>query len=278
MDMSKWEIAQSLIDAKRVIDSLMYISNNIAKLGNLDIRSKTKALNDAFYISLCVVLDKTLGKKKKAVCEGDSVIGRIYYERDKHAAHRDKSYKKREYASFSEEIAEKKNEILHVRKVCCDLLPSAITLDFVPHDRDLFRQIHHITPEKEEEIKRIKHPNYKRQENYEGIDSKSYHVLYDIEDVGDLSETEKNDYCDVMEAGLNSYEGVQNRQDACIRINVLYNQNMWASVNYDALELIEEMKKSGLLDEFEIPRKSSKKNKEAKAFIKKMIEKMHYNK
>ena len=110
------------------------------------------------------------------------------------------------------------------------------------------------------------------------MDSKSYNVLYDIEDVGDLSETEKNDYCVVMEAGLNSYEGVQNRQDACIRINVLYNQNMWASVNYDALELIEEMKKSGLLDEFEIPRKSSKKNKETKAFIKKMIEKMHYNK
>ena len=42
MDMSKWEIAQSLIDAKKAIDSLMYISNNIAKLGNLDIRSKTK--------------------------------------------------------------------------------------------------------------------------------------------------------------------------------------------------------------------------------------------
>lgn len=277
MDMSKWEIAQSLIDAKKAIDSFMYISNNIAKLGNLDIRSKSKALNDTFYISLCVVLDKALGKKKKAVCEEDSVIGRIYYERDKHAAHKDKSYKKRVYASFSEEIAEKKNEIVHVRKVCYDVLPSSITLDFVPHDRDLFRQIHHITPETEEEIKKIKHPNYNRQENYEGIDTKSYSVLYDIEDVADLSETEKNDYCVVMEAGLNSYEGVQNRQDACIRINVLYNQNMWVSTNYDALELIEEMKRIGLLDEFEIPQKPSKKNKEAKAFIKKMIEETHYD-
>lgn len=277
MDMSKWEMAQSLIDAKKAIDSLMYISNNIAKIGNLDIRSKTKALNDAFYISLCVVLDKSLGREKKAVCEEDSIIGRIYYERDKHAAHRDKSYKKREYTSFAEEIAEKKNEILHVRKVCYDVLPNAITLDFVPHDRDLFRQIHHITPEKEEEIKKRKHPNYNRHESFEGIDAKSYSILYDIEDVGNLSEVEKYDYCVVMEAGLNSYEGVQNRQDACIRINVLYNQNIWVSTNYVALEQIEELKRIGLLDEFEIPKTPNKKNKEAWAYIEKMIEELHFN-
>lgn len=277
MHMSKWEIAQSLIDAKKAIDSLLFISNNIVKIGNLDIRSKTKALNDTFYISLCVVLDRALGKIKKAVCEEDSIVGRIYYERDKHAAHRDKSYKKRAYNSLIDEIEEKKSEIQHVRELCSDVLPSEITLDFVPHDRDLFRQIYHITPDKEEEIKKKKHPNYNRHNDCCDVNAKSYNILYDIEEVGNLSEAERSDYCVVMEAGLTSYEGVQSRQDACIRMNVLYNLNIWVSTNYGVLERIEEMKRIGLLDEFEIPKTPSKKNKEAWKFIKEMVKEMRFN-
>ena len=216
-------------------------------------------------------------RPKKAVCEVDSIVGRIYYERDKHAAHRDKSYKKRVYNSLVDEIEEKKSEIQRVRELCSDVLPSEMTLDFVPHDRDLFRQIHRITPEKEEEIKKRKHPNYNRHESFEGIDAKSYSILYDIEDVGNLSEAERSDYCVVMEAGLTSYEGVQSRQDACIRMNVLYNLNIWVSTNYGVLERIEEMKRIGLLDEFEIPKTPSKKNKEAWKFIEEMVKEMRFN-
>lgn len=61
MDMSQWEIDQSLKD-KKVIDSLMYISNNIAKLGNLDIRLKQK-----HYFILVYVLCRTKlsGRQRK---------------------------------------------------------------------------------------------------------------------------------------------------------------------------------------------------------------------
>ena len=273
MDMSKWEMAQNIIDAKKTVDSLLFISNNIEKIGNLDICSKAKSLNNSFYINLCVVLDKTVGKEKKNICKEDSIIDRIYYERDKHVAHKDKSYQKRVYASLEEEIEEKKKEILHVKEMCSSVLPENLTLDFVSHDRDLFRQIYHVTPQKEEEIKKLKHPNYNRNEHNqrnEDDNSKTYNVLYDIEDVDNLSDTERLNYCVVMEAGLNSYEGVQNRQDACIRINVLCNQNMWTTPNYVALDRIEEMKRLGLLDEFEIPLKPSKKNKKAWEFIRNM--------
>lgn len=262
MNMSKWEIAQNIIDAKKTIDSLLFISNNIEKIRNLDIRSKAKSLNNSFYINLCVVLDKTVGKEKKNICREDSIIDRIYYERDKHVAHKDKSYQKRVYASLKEEIEEKKQEILHVKEICSSVLPENLTLDFVSHDRDLFRQIYNVTPQKEEDIKKVKHPNYNRKEHNqrnEDDNFKEFNVLYDIEDVNNLSDTERLNCCVVMEAGFNSYEGVQNRQDACIRINVLYNQNMWMTPNYVALDQIEEMKRLGLLDEFEIPLKPSKK-------------------
>ena len=38
------------------------------------------------------------------------------------------------------------------------------------------------------------------------------------------------DYGVIMECGLNFYEGLQNRQDACIRINVLFDKNIWCSL------------------------------------------------
>lgn len=53
-----------------------------------------------------------------------------------------------------------KHQIQKVLVVCKDSLPNNITLDFVSHDKELFRLIYGITAEKEEEIKHRKYPEY----------------------------------------------------------------------------------------------------------------------
>ena len=70
---------------------------------------------------------------------------------------------------------------------------------------------------------------------------------------------------------MNTYEGVQNRQDGCIRINVMYNQNIWVTTNYEAVARVQKMKDLGLLNEYEIPQYIDENNREAMAFIEQII-------
>ena len=271
MSVEKWQLAQSLIDAKKIIDSLIYISKNIKAVTNLNISSKMKSMSKEFYIHLCVILDSAFHGKKKSICENDDIVARIYYERDKNSAHKDKSYRRRQYNTLEEEILDKKKEITHVMDLCVEVLPDNITLDFVPHDRDLFRQIHNISPKEEEIIKKLKHPGYGKASTENLVHSKTYQVLHDIDDIKYISENDLNQYCVVMECGLNIYEGVQNRQDGCIRINVMYNQNIWVATNFEAVARVQKMKELGLLNEYEIPQHIDENNEEAMAFVEQMI-------
>ena len=271
MSVEKWQLAQSLIDAKKIIDSLIYISENIKAVTNLNISSKMKSMSKEFYIHLCVILDSAFHGKKKSICENDDIVARIYYERDKNSAHKDKSYRRRQYNTLEEEILDKKKEITHVMDLCGEALPDNITLDFVPHDRDLFRQIHNISPKEEEIIKKLKHPGYGKASTENLVHSKTYQVLQDIDDIKYISENDLNQYCVVMECGLNIYEGIQNRQDGCIRINVMYNQNIWVATNFEAVARVQKMKELGLLNEYEIPQHIDENNEEAMAFIEQMI-------
>ena len=271
MSVEKWELAQSLIDAKKIIDSLMYISENREFVANLNISSRAKSMSKEFYICLCVILDSAFSGKKKSICESDKIVDRIYYERDKNSAHKDKNYRRRQYKTLDEEIVDKKKEITHVMELCKEVLPDNITLDFVPHDRDLFRQIHNISPKDEEIIKKLKHPGYGSTSAEDLAHSKTYQVLHDIDDIKYISENDLSQYCVVMECGLNTYEGVQNRQDGCIRINVMYNQNIWVATNYEAVARVQKMKELGLLNEYEIPQYIDESNEEALAFIEQML-------
>ena len=275
MSVEKWQLAQSLIDAKKIIDSFMYISENIKLVSNLNIHSKMKSMSKEFYIYLCIILDNAFSDKKKSICKSDEIVDRIYYERDKNSAHKDKSYRRRQYKTLEEEIVDKKKEITHVMELCKEVLPDNITLDFVPHDRDLFRQIHNISPKDEEIIKKLKHPGYGRTSAEDLAHSKTYQVLHDIDDIKYISENDLNQYCVVMECGLNIYEGVQNRQDGCIRINVMNNQNIWVATNFEAVARVQKMKELGLLNEYEIPQHIDENNKEAIAFIEQIM--IEYN-
>lgn len=129
---------------------------NIDKVCNLNLRRKVEELRREFYINCCVVLDKSHPKNKRKICE-DKLIEAIYYERDKNCAHRDDDYKSPEFNQLRDMIETMKHQIQQVLVVCKDSLPNNITLDFVSHDKELFRLIYGITAEKEEEIKHRKY-------------------------------------------------------------------------------------------------------------------------
>lgn len=250
--MQEWKLAEYLINAKKNVDSIWYIAENVPIIANINLREKEEFILRSFYVNCCNVLDKSFPKKKKELCHEDEIIARIYYERDKKYAHKDDNYKAIPYKSFTELCERMKNQLIHIREVCAKFLPEVITLDFVPHDKELFRYINGLTSEKEEEIKRKKYIGYNLPISFEGEKCEKT-VLYDTDIIKDMTEEQKNEYCVIMENGLNSYEGIQERQDSCIKINLLYNQNIWATPNPKSLDCIKKLKEAGFLDQYEIP-------------------------
>ncbi len=279
---NKWENANFLITAKKCIDSFLYISNNILELSNLDLREKTDKLRQIFYINLVNVLDELFNTttKRKNIRQNDKIIDKIYYERNKKSAHKDDDYKPRIYNTLEEEIQDKKNELLHVREICAVVLPDIITIDFVPHDKELFRLVNRLNATLETDANKIKYPNstfhsYQLSEEGKHVfkefdteerdrrNAKMFGYEYDkiieryplqsVDDIKIMSDQEKQRYAVIMENGINSYEGLQNRQDSCIKINALLDLNMWCEANINIIKQIEELKKIGFLDVFEIP-------------------------
>ena len=267
--MTQWELARYLIDAKKCVDSLIFISDNISGLHNINLREKCDNVRQKFYINLCVVLDETLGKKKKEICKNDNVIGRIYYERDKNSAHKDSSYRPRKYSSLQEEVGDKKKEILHTRQCCKECLPEVITLDFVSHDKELFRIVHRLNAQIEQDANLIKYPmsvfhSYQLSEEgrhvFKAFDTEKqdretermFRYDYDkmiermplssVDDIKEMTEEEKRRSAVIVENGINSYEGLQNRQDFCIQSNILFKQDMWVSLSENSLKMVEELK------------------------------------
>lgn len=277
--MQKWECARYFIDAKKNIDSLMYISLNLSELSNIDVQEKCDDLRQKFYINVCIVLDEAFSNKKKEICKNDDVIKRIYYERDKNAAHKDKEYQSRKYNSLGEEIEDKKTELIHVLQICKDVLPENITLDFVPHDKELFRLVHRVNDSIENDVNTIKYPSsvfhsYQLTEegkqsfkelstekhdrsvakmfDYDYDEIVEKRLVYSVDDIKGMQSDEKNSAAVKVANGINVYEGIQNRQDFCIKINVLHDQNIWVSIGKKYLEMIEKLKEIGFYDEFEL--------------------------
>ena len=106
-----------------------------------------------------------------------------------------------------------------------------------------------LNQQKEEEIKHRKYPEYgKIQQSGDFITKKIFQEAEDIRIIKN-----KNDYAVIIENGINFYEALQNRQDACIKINVLYNLETWCSFNQEIFSKIQKLKKAGGLNEFDIP-------------------------
>lgn len=268
--MNKWELSRYLIDAKKCVDSILFINEHIKKIANLDIRGRVASLRRDFYINCCVVLDKSFPKDKKKICE-DEVISSIYYERDKNGAHKDENYNPKEYNSFLEMADDMKAQLCAVRTLCKNFLPENVTLDYVPHDRELFRLLYGMTYEKEEELKKRKYPLYGLP--IQGDNTVVKKVFHDTEDARTLTEAEKNDYAVILEDGLNWYESMQNHQDFCIKLNVLYGQNTWCTLNEDIFNQMMQLKELGLFDEFCVPIMQDFENEELMRKIQEIMRK-----
>lgn len=249
--MTKWELARYLIDAKKCVDSIMYIDENLVALKNIGVREKVDSKRRELYINCCVILDKVFPKKKKELCSMDAIVQRFYYERDKNFAHKDSDYKPVEYASLSEMTEELQKQLLHLRELCKKDLPDVITLDFVPHDRELFRFVNGLTAEQEAEVEDKKYPLRKKFAGEQ--DGKSFQIFQDTEEIRHIDKADIKNYATLIENGINNYEGLQNRQDSCIRTNVLFGTDMWCTINKEAIEELEELRKIGLIDKYNVP-------------------------
>lgn len=263
--MIEWELARYLIDAKKNIDSLLFIQLNIDKLTNLNIKERFDKIQMEFYLKLCYILDDVFKKNKKQICASNKVIKAIYDERDKNNAHKDKNYIPKNYQSWNEIITIMKEQIEEVRKVCFEKLPNVLTLDYVPHDKELFRFIYGINKEKEDQINNQKYTIYSNIENKTKINKK---VFNDTEEIKTITDDERKDYAVLFKNGINFYEGIQERQDGCIRANVLFGSNEWC-VYTDVLKIIERLREKGLINEYDMPISYTKWDKQkANEFMK----------
>ena len=255
--LSEWELARYVIDAKKCIDSIMFISDNLSKLRHIDIKKRTNSIRNEFFINCCVILDDTFGKCKKELCKSDEVIKSLYYERDKNSAHKDINYKAKDYESYREMIIDMKYQLKHLKKVCKDYLPEKLTLDFVSHDKELFRLVNQLTVDEEEQIKRKKHPGYRHEKEMSKKNSKEkgkiYKIFSDTEDIRNIDAIERNDYATILQCGINLDETLQNLQDGIIRTNVIYKQNMWVSYNDSNIIALRNILKTDIVDKYFAP-------------------------
>ncbi len=252
--MTKWELARYLIDAKKNIDSLLFVQLNIEKLTYLNIKERFDKIQMEFYLKLCYILDDVFKKNKKQICASNKVIKAIYDERDKNNAHKDKNYIPKNYQSWNEIITIMKEQIEEVRKVCFEKLPNVLTLDYVPHDKELFRFIYGINKEKEDQINNQKYTIYSNIENKTKINKK---VFNDTEEIKTITDDERKDYAVLFKNGINFYEGIQERQDSCIKANVLFGLDVWC-VYTDLLKVMEKLREKGLINEYDMPISYSK--------------------
>lgn len=251
--MGKWELARYLIDAKKSIDTILYLSKYGEKVSMIDIRSTVNETKRNFYVNVCILLDKCFPKKKKEICK-DEQIKSVYYERDKNYAHKDDDYAEKQYGSIGAIAEEMKQQLDAVHKLCLPCLPAILTLDYLAFDSKLFRIANGVTKEKEEAALNIKHPG----RLYQGVsdatcESKIYSVFSDTEGIKRIPPEKRKEYATLIQVGIVLEETLQRFQDSCIRTNVLYGADIWVSINYMKLHQIERIRELGLVDTLDVP-------------------------
>lgn len=133
---------------------------------------------------------------------------------------------------WKETLDELKMQLRQLREVCAKALPDNITLNYVPHDIELFRQVHKISAEDEEKLNIARYPSY----NKPDPDPKNnpypvLEVLHDIEQIKEEgAEQDPNKYGVIFDCGINTHEHLQNMQDSCIKANYLHGSKMWMQV------------------------------------------------
>lgn len=237
--MNKWQLARYLIDAKKCIDSLLYINNKFKKVINLDLREIIDSKLRKFYINLCIIIDHSY--KREDILEmkkNDNIIRKKYYERDKNYAHKDKNYQKEEILKLNNLINRLKKELDYCYIKCKNNLPEGISIDYVSYDNNLFRFVNQISPQLEERVYEVLY----KKENIN--DGKIFKVFEDTEEINKVKDSKK--YAVFLKNGLILKEGLQNRQDFCIKVNVLHKENVWFPIQNNYNKIIEQEEKAFL--------------------------------
>ena len=274
--MKVWENARYLIEAKKDVDSIIFMRDNLFQISEEIRYEYVSRIRDHFFINICDVIDdyiKIDKLNKKELCKNNSIIDMLYYERDKNSAHADERYRLKTYETLDEMISEMKQQMKLVRKICKEVLPEKLTLNYVSHDKVLFRLLNGVDYKKEEELKDLKHT--KRREGiayFTKNEVESKKIITDIKQIRGLTEQEKSEYAIIVNAGINACEGLQNRQDFAIQVNIAYNQNMWVVLNEKDIDNYDFLKNTGVLDQFDIPRVVKVYSNELIAKVNKMIE------
>lgn len=220
--MNEWQLARYLIDAKKCIDSLLYIDKNIDSISNLDLYEIIDAKLRHFYINLCILLGNGVSPNElKELKKDDNIIKSIYYERNKNYAHKDDDYEKKVFNDRRSLILKLQRELNYCLKICKEKLPDCITINYVSYDKNLFRFANQISPILEKKLKIVLYSNNNL------INGENYKVFNDTEEIKNVANN--NEYAVIIENGLTLKEGLQNRQDSCIRVNVLQNENVWCT-------------------------------------------------
>lgn len=247
---AKWQIAQCLIDAKKAVDSMLYIAENGEQLSNIGLRDKTRELRRTFYINCGNLLDKSFHTKKEIL--PDDVVKQVYYERDKHYAHKDSNYQRKEYNSLSEIAEEMQLQLSYLREFCKNALPEVVTLDFVLFDSQLFRLLNGVTKDIEKKIRDEKHP-FGKVPVPPGTATKVLSLLNDMDDLQAIPDDKRKEYAVLLETGICMEESIQKLQDGCIRINALHGENIWISLPKEGFEKITKLREIELMNQFDIP-------------------------
>lgn len=267
--MKKWEVARYLIDAKKDVDTILFIDRYNNKLSVGDKKKAISSARERFYINLTAVIDKyceQMKVNKQVLLNSNSVLRRIKYDRNKHEAHKDEGFLPREYDKLSDMYSDMIKELQEVKLVCSDILPEVITLDFIPYDRTLFRLVYRVNFDKEKEMNHMCYPAFVEVNDIKEsglFTNNKLSFFEDTEDIYRLSEEEKKKKVVLIENGLNILEGLQNRQDACIRLNVLNGTDIWCSINKKDMSIIETfliLYEQNILEVNDIPKDLSMEN------------------
>ena len=275
--MTSWEVSKYLISAKKDIDSMMFIEENIKDIPLAIRRDYVERIKDHFYINCCVVIDAFLDSKNIINTKEEkfrsnwksehSTVKQLYYERDKNSAHIDETYKMKNYESFSKLIIGMKSQIRSVVNACAEILPNKLTINYFPHDKVLFRLINKVNNDEEQKINKSKYVDHK--EGYAvGNLLKPRRVVYDLKELRGLSEEEKQELAVLVEAGLNFYESQQNLEDFYILINCIHNKNLWTFDVENRVQVYKKLKHSGIIDQYDRP-------KYLKVFTKEAVDKAY---
>ena len=213
-------------------------------LRNLSLRDIVEDRKRKFYINVKVIYDKCLpDTKRRQLKNCDKIFKETCAARDKNYAHKDDNFKQPDYSSIFEMVEPLKIRLIHCFEICRNSFPDVVTLDFIDYDRDLYRFLHKIDPSKEDELRKKSLFLYKNEQDDTMQDAnvmirKPFHDTEDIKKI-----TDPNEYCVILKDGLTIREGIQERQDFCIKVNVLSNKNIWTKPDMDMVAKIEDFLK-----------------------------------